>query len=593
MEQGVNSKTAPGSATVLSDLHATTEKPQERPTWSGRLEFILASVGYAVGLGNVWRFPYLCYKSGGGAFMIPYLTMVLVCGIPLLTMEFAIGQYTGIGPVHALAKVCPLLKGVGLATVVMSVLFSTYYNVLMSWALFYFFNSFDSTLSWTSCNNTWNVVENCSSGIPGNVSHLQSASQQFFENKLLDKTSRIQEAGGIRLELLGYLFIAWLIVYLCIFKGIRSTGKVVYFTAIFPYFILCALLINNVQLPGARDGILYFVTPVWSKLFEVTVWVNAAAQVFNSIGIAFGSQISMASYNKFNNDIVRDSLIVAITNSLTSILAGFVIFSAIGYMAHIHNLPMDKITTDGPGLVFVVYPEVLATMPFHQVWAPLFFFMLLCLGLDSQFGTVEVGVTFIKDAFGAKILRFSKREELLALTVCIICFLLGLPHITQGGIYIFQLMDHYTAVVSLVFLALFEVVSVCWIFGVRNLSNMVKKMRGSTPNFYFRFCWLILSPLLVLVILISSIIQYTPVRYGSYMYPKWAEFVGWLISMASMIWLPLGAVHELYINKGSFLQRLRAATRTTVDMASAAPDAEKLNMDNLTSESLLAAGVKI
>lgn len=599
MEIPVNSKPLPGvseSAAALSDLQLATLKPEEtmkRPTWSGRVEFLLASIGYAVGLGNVWRFPYLCYKSGGGAFLIPYLTMVLVCGVPLLTMEFAIGQYTRIGPVHALAKVCPLLKGVGLAAVVMSVLFSTYYNVLMSWGLFYFFNSFESTLPWTSCNNTWNVIENCSSGILANVTHMQSASQQFFENKLLEKTGGIQEAGRIRLELLGYLFVAWLIVYLCIFKGIRSTGKVVYFTAVFPYVLLFALLINNVQLPGARDGILYFVTPVWSKLFEVTVWVNAAAQVFNSIGIAFGSQISMASYNKFNNNIVRDSLIVAITNSLTSILAGFVIFSAIGYMAHIHNLPMDKITTDGPGLVFVVYPEVLATMPFHQVWAPLFFFMLLCLGLDSQFANVEVGVTFLKDAFGTKILRFLKHEELLVLIVCIICFLLGLPHITQGGIYVFQLMDHYTAVVSLVILAFAEVVSVCWIFGARNLSTMVKKMLGSNPSLYFRVCWWFLSPVLVLVILISSLIQYTPVRLGSYAYPEWAEGLGWVISVASIIWLPLGAAHELYINKGSFLERLRAAMRSTIDLDAPASHPEKLCLDNLTSESLLTAGVKI
>eukprot|EP00064_Thunnus_orientalis_P006926 superscaffoldBa00000745_g6945 len=402
----------------------TADSETQRPTWSGRLEFILATVGYAVGLGNVWRFPYLCYSSGGGAFMIPYLIMVFLCGIPLLVMEFTVGQYTRLGPVHALAKVCPLLKGVGLATVVISFVFSTYYNVLMTWALFYLFNSFGATLPWKSCNSTWNNVGNCSTGFRGNNTHLQSASQQFFDHKLLEKSGGIEEAGGLRWELFGYLIFAWVIVYLCIFKGVKSTGKVVYFTAIFPYFILFALLINNVQLPGAKKGILYFVTPVWSKLFEVKVWVNAAAQVFNSLGIAFGSMISMASYNKFNNNIIRDALIVSFTNSFTSILAGFVIFSAIGYMSHIHNLPVENISTG-----------------------------------------VEVAVTFIKDEFGPKILRFLKREELLTLAVCAICFLLGIPHVTKGGIYVFQLMDHYTAVVSLVFLAFFEVVAVCWIFG--------------------------------------------------------------------------------------------------------------------------------
>ncbi|XP_040011434.1 sodium- and chloride-dependent GABA transporter 1 isoform X2 [Xiphias gladius] len=477
--------------------------------------------------------------------------------------------------------------GVGLATVVISSVFSTYYNVLMSWALYYLFNSFGAVLPWKSCNNTWNNIGNCSSGFPGNNTHLQSASQQFFDHRLLQKTSGIEEVGGLHWELFGYLFIAWVIVYLCIFKGVKSTGKVVYFTAVFPYFILLALLINNVQLPGAKNGILFFVTPVWSKLFEVKVWVNAAAQVFNSIGIAFGSMISMASYNKFNNNILRDALIVSCTNTFTSILAGFVIFSAIGYMAHIHNLPVDNIATDGPGLVFVVYPEVLSTMPVFQLWAPLFFFMLLCLGLDSQFATVEVAVTFIKDEFGPQVLRFLKREELLTLVVCITCFVLGIPDITKGGIYVFQLMDHYTAVVSLVFLAFFEVVAVCWIFGVERISLMVTRMQGKAPNIYFRLCWLLLSPMLVLCILTSSIVQYTPARYGKYTYPMWAEWVGWGISLFSIVWIPLGAIQELYSNKGSLLQRLKTAMTPTIDLDAEDPWQEKQNLDNPASETLI------
>ncbi|XP_017269128.2 sodium- and chloride-dependent GABA transporter ine-like [Kryptolebias marmoratus] len=548
-----------------SDTKAVPAEAQ-RATWSGQLDFILASVGYAVGLGNVWRFPYLCYSSGGGAFMVPYLTMVILCGIPLLFMEFIIGQYTRLGPVHAFAKICPLFKGVGLGTVIISVVFTTYYNVLMSWALYYLFNSIGATLPWASCNNTWNVIENCSSGFPGNATHLQSSSQQYFDHKLLEKTSGIEEAEGIRWELFGCLLLAWVIIYLCIFKGVKSTGKVVYFTAVFPYFILFALLINNVQLPGAKEGILYFVTPVWSKLFEVKIWFNAAAQVFNSLGIAFGSMISMASYNKFNDNIFRAVLMVSVINSFTSILAGFVIFSAVGYMAHIHNLPVDNIATDGPGLVFVVYPEVLSTMPAFQLWALLFFFMLLCLGLDSQFANVEVGITFLKDEFGPRILQFLKREELLVLIVCIACFLLGIPHVTKGGIYVFQLVDHCIAVVSLVVLAFLEVLAVCWIFGVSRLSLMLRRMCGRTPSIFFRLCWLVICPVLILFILIFSIVNYTPPHYGTYSYPLWAEVVGWGISLVSIVWIPLGAIQEICNNKGPLLQRLKKAVTPTLDL---------------------------
>ncbi|XP_072521205.1 sodium- and chloride-dependent GABA transporter ine isoform X1 [Salminus brasiliensis] len=584
MGMGTDSEEDAGGVESLK-LEDVAPVEQQRETWTRRLEFVLASVGYAVGLGNVWRFPYLCYRSGGGAFLIPYVIMLFVCGIPLLFMEYAIGQYTRLGPVHGLAKICPLLKGVGLATVVISFVLATYYNVLMTWALYYFFNSFGSTLPWQSCNNTWNVVSNCSTGFPGNATHLQSASQQFFDRKLLEMTSGIEDAGGVRWELFGLLALAWLIIYFCIFKGVKSTGKVVYFTATFPYFMLFALLINNVQLPGAKDGILFFLMPNWSKLQDVQVWVNAAAQIFNSIGIAFGSMISMASYNKYNNNILRDTFVVSLANSATSILAGFVIFSAIGYMAHIHNLPVEDIATDGPGLVFVVYPEAFSTMPVSQLWAPLFFFMLLCLGLDSEFAMVEVVVTCIMDGFGVKVLRVFKRKELLVLAVCSVGFLLGIPHVTRGGIYVFQLMDHYTAVVSLMFLAFFEVLAVTLIFGVQRICVMVENMLGKRPNLYFRVCWQFLSPMLVLGILISSIIQYTPARYGkSYTYPLWAEVLGWFISLISIIWIPLGAAHELFRNEGSLLQRLKVALTPTVDLEPIHALAEKqgVNSESVT-----------
>eukprot|EP00062_Callorhinchus_milii_P016387 gi/632967621/ref/XP_007900079.1/ PREDICTED: sodium- and chloride-dependent GABA transporter 1-like isoform X1 [Callorhinchus milii] len=549
--------------------HPGPAAPGGRGRWNRRLEFTLACVGYAVGLGNVWRFPYLCYRSGGGAFLLPYLIMLLLCGIPLLFMEFVIGQYTQFGPVLALAKICPLLKGVGVATVVISFLLCTYYNVIITWALYYFFNSFRWSLPWQSCNNTWNVVENCSDGFSGNATHLRSNSQQFFDYRLLQISSGIDQMGKMRWELFGLLIVSWIIVYFCIFKGVKSTGKVVYFTAIFPYIILIILFSNNVQLPGAMKGIHFFLTPKWGKLLEVQVWVNAAAQVFNSIGIGFGSMISMASYNKFNNNILRDTLIVALTNSATSIFAGFVVFSAIGYMAHQHHMPVEDIATDGPGLVFVVYPEAFVTMPIAPMWATLFFFMLLCLGVDSQFAMVEVMVTSLMDSWGKSLLHIFRRKELVVFGVCFVAFVLGIPNVTQGGIYFFQLMDHYTAVVSLMFLAFFEVIAICWLYGVRRISSNVQEMLGSPPNIFFKACWWFAAPLLVTIILVSSIIQYTPAKYGkTYVYPPWAEVLGWCVSLCSIIWIPLGAVHTLYNGKGTLIERLHSSITPVADVLS-------------------------
>ncbi|CAN0366409.1 unnamed protein product [Lampetra planeri] len=539
-----------------------------RETWSRKIEFTLACVGYAVGLGNVWRFPYLCYRSGGGAFLVPYVVMLALCGIPLLFMELSVGQYTRLGPVHALARLCPLLKGVGVATVAISFLLCTYYNVIVTWALYYLFRSFQSPLPWFSPAGSMAATANGSTAIAATLANASSvamsrnqslgisASQHYFDHTVLQMTGGVEDLGGMRWELLGLLLLAWVLVYFCIFRGVKSTGKVVYFTALFPYVVLLALLINNVQLPGAMNGIYYFLTPVWGRLTEVQVWVNAAAQVFNSIGVSFGSLISLSSYNKFNNNILRDTLVVSLANSATSIFAGFVIFSAIGYMAHIHGLPVSNIATDGPGLVFVVYPEAFVTMPVSPFWAVSFFFMLLCLGLDSQFAMVEVMVTSLMDGCGPALLRRLKRKELVVLLVCFVAFLLGLPNVTQGGIYVFQLMDHYTAVTSLMFLAFFEVVAICWLYGVDRLSSNVQEMLGRPPNIFFRVCWRFCAPVLVSGILVFSIVQYKPARYGHYVYPGWAEALGWCISLLSIIWIPLGAAHTLYTIPGSLRERL-------------------------------------
>uniref|UniRef100_A0A3P9NLA7 Transporter n=1 Tax=Poecilia reticulata TaxID=8081 RepID=A0A3P9NLA7_POERE len=530
----------------------TTDQQPGRPTWSRQIEFTLAGIGCAVGLGNVWRFPYLCYRSGGGAFLVPYLLMLVVLGIPLLYMELTVGQYTRRGPVHALATVCPLLKGVGIASVAISFIMCTYYNIVITWALYYLFNSFQAPLPWQSCNNTWNTP-NCTDHAT-NSSYSSTASQEFFKHKMLGQTSGVEETGILRWELFLILILAWILIYLCIFKGVKSTGKVVYFTALFPYIILIALLINNVQLPGASDGISFFIVPEWDKLRSVEVWVNAAAQIFNSIGIGFGSLLAMSSYNSFNNNVLKDTLFISITNSLTSILAGFVIFSAFGYMSYLQGIPVSQLAVDGPGLVYVVYPQAFANMPVSQLWAVLFFFMLLCLGLDSEFAMVEVMVTSLMDEFYQQLIRIFKRKELFILAVCGVALLFGIPCVMQVGIYVFQLMDHYTAIVSIMFLAFFEIIAIC----VKRLSSNMEEMTGQKPNIFFRLCWLVVDP----VILIFSIIQFRPARYGDYVFPPWAQGVGWVIALASIIWIPLGAIHTLWVLPGSLTKVSYTLTET-------------------------------
>ncbi|XP_031597464.2 sodium- and chloride-dependent GABA transporter ine [Oreochromis aureus] len=544
----------PRRATMLTQGADADQEPT-RPTWSRQIEFTLAGIGCAVGLGNVWRFPYLCYRSGGGAFLVPYLLMLVVLGIPLLYMELTVGQYTRRGPVLALATVCPLLKGVGIASVAISFIMCTYYNVVITWALYYLFSSFQAPLPWQNCNNTWNTP-NCTNHAT-NSSYSSTASQEFFKYKMLEQTSGVEDTGVLRWDLFLILILAWILIYFCIFKGVKSTGKVVYFTALFPYVILIVLLINNAQLPGALEGIKFFIVPVWDELLSVEVWVNAAAQIFNSIGIGFGSLMAMSSYNDFNNNILKDTLSISIINSVTSILAGFVIFSAFGYMSYLQGIPVSDLAVDGPGLVYVVYPQAFANMPVAQLWAVLFFFMLLCLGLDSEFAMVEVMVTSLMDQFYKDVIHIFKKKELFVLAVCFVACLFGIPCVMQVGIYVFQLLDHYTAIVSIMFLAFFEVMAICWIYGVKRLSANLEEMNGNKANIFFRLCWLIVAPVLITVILIFSIIQFKPARYGEYVFPPWAQGVGWIIALASIIWIPLGAIHTLWVLPGSIMEKLK------------------------------------
>uniref|UniRef100_UPI0035901FAF sodium-dependent proline transporter-like n=1 Tax=Myxine glutinosa TaxID=7769 RepID=UPI0035901FAF len=320
-----------------------------------------------------------------GAFLIPYMLMLLLGGIASLYMEMAVGQYSRRGPYHMLCQFCPLFKGLGLVMTVTCFIGNAHYIIIVVWSMFYLFKSFQSPFPWQD-----RALLGYNESFHANAS--TSAGQVYFNQKMLRISQGISHPGGICWDLLGLLLLAWIAVYFCIFRGIKLAGKVVYFTALFPYCLLLGLLINNCLLPGAWEGISYFIVPRWSKLMNVEVWIQAAGQIFSSLGVGEGVITSFSSYKDFNSVLLRDVLVIVLVNSMTSILSGFVIFSGLGYLSHVYNTPVENIAVDGPGLVFMVYPEVLSTMPLASVWAVSFFFMLFCLGIDSA---VNCAVTII------------------------------------------------------------------------------------------------------------------------------------------------------------------------------------------------------
>uniref|UniRef100_A0A2K6NHH5 Transporter n=1 Tax=Rhinopithecus roxellana TaxID=61622 RepID=A0A2K6NHH5_RHIRO len=454
----------------------------KRGNWGNQIEFVLTSVGYAVGLGNVWRFPYLCYRNGGGAFMFPYFIMLIFCGIPLFFMELSFGQFASQGCL-GVWRISPMFKGVGYGMMVVSTYIGIYYNVVICIAFYYFFSSMTHVLPWAYCNNPWNTrdcagvldASNLTNGsrpaaLPSNLSHLlnhslqrTSPSEEYWRLYVLKLSGDIGNFGEVRLPLLGCLGVSWVVVFLCLIRGVKSSGKVVYFTATFPYVVLTILFVRGVTLEGAFTGIMYYLTPQWDKILEAKVWGDAASQIFYSLGCAWGGLITMASYNKFHNNCYRDSVIISITNCATSVYAGFVIFSILGFMASHLGVDVSRVADHGPGLAFVAYPEALTLLPISPLWSLLFFFMLILLGLGTQFCLLETLVTAIVDEVGNEWIL--QKKTYVTLGVAVAGFLLGIPLTSQAGIYWLLLMDNYAASFSLVVISCIMCVAIMYIYG--------------------------------------------------------------------------------------------------------------------------------
>ncbi|XP_065350626.1 sodium- and chloride-dependent GABA transporter 2-like [Cloeon dipterum] len=535
----------------------------KREKWSKDVEFVLSCIGFAVGLGNIWRFPYLCYKNGGGAFLIPYFICLVTGGVPIFFLEIGIGQYMSEGGI-TVWNLCPIFKGIGYGTTLICFSLNVYYIVILAWTVHYFYNSFTTELPWSSCNNWWNT-DRCFSPLDPQT-NLTNASKvdaviEYWENKVLGLSGGIEQVGGLQWELVASLFVAWVLVYFCVWKGIKSSGKVVYFTATFPYVMLTALLIRGVTLDGALEGIIFYLKPDFNKLTEAQVWIDAGTQIFFSYAIALGCMTALGSYNKFHNNFVRDCIFISATNSCTSLYSGFAIFSVLGFMAKEQGVPIETVAESGPGLVFIAYPKAVSQMPWAPVWAVLFFFMILLMGLDSQFVGVEGFITAVVDLFPGY-LRKGYRRELFILAVTVFSFAIGLFMVTQGGMYVFQVFDYYGASgMVLLWFCFFESIAIAYFYGVNKFYNNITTMIGYRLNPWLKICWLTFTPIVTMGILIFSIYSYTPLTYNrTYTYPLWAQAFGWTLALVPMSIIPGYFIWDLYNRPGTLRQRWAKAT---------------------------------
>uniref|UniRef100_A0A8D2IBB2 Transporter n=1 Tax=Urocitellus parryii TaxID=9999 RepID=A0A8D2IBB2_UROPR len=497
------------TTTLMAEVHQG-----ERETWGKKMDFLLSVIGYAVDLGNVWRFPYICYQNGGGAFLLPYTIMAIFGGIPLFYMELALGQYHRNGCISIWRKICPIFKGIGYAICIIAFYIASYYNTIMAWALYYLISSFTDQLPWTSCKNSWNTG-NCTNYFSeDNITwtlHSTSPAEEFYTRHVLQihRSKGLQDLGGISWQLALCIMLIFTIIYFSIWKGVKTSGK---------------------------------------------VWIDAAAQIFFSLGPGFGVLLAFASYNKFNNNCYQDALVTSLVNCMTSFVSGFVIFTVLGYMAEMRNEDVSEVAKDaGPSLLFITYAEAIANMPASTFFAIIFFLMLITLGLDSTFAGLEGVITAVLDEFPH---IWAKRREWFVLAVVVTCFIGSLVTLTFGGAYVVKLLEEYATGPAVLTVVLIEAVAVSWFYGITQFCSDVKEMLGFSPGWFWRICWVAISPMFLLFIICSFLMSPPQLRLFQYNYPHWSVILGYCIGTSSFICIPTYITYRLIITPGTFKERI-------------------------------------
>ncbi|XP_053707170.1 sodium-dependent neutral amino acid transporter B(0)AT2 isoform X1 [Synchiropus splendidus] len=586
---------------------------EDRPAWDSKIQYVLAQVGFSVGLGNVWRFPYLCHQNGGGAFMLLYVFLLLVVGVPLFFMELAAGQSIRQGSIGVWKHISPKLSGIGYSSCLVCFYVALYYNVIIAWSLFYMGNSFQYPLPWNQCPvdvATNETVRECA---------RSSATSYFWFRKALNITNSIEESGEMNPVMTGCLLAAWTIVALAMIKGIKSSARVMYFSSVFPYVVLVIFLIRGLTLDGAMDGITYMFYPKLEIWGNVQVWRQAATQVFFALGLGYGSVIAYSSYNPVHNNCHRDALLVSGINFMTSVLASLVVFVILGFRAknialrcvaenlgvlnlmstrgsdqhwwpwfnmsdpgsvsvpeyrewygHYGSMVGANITdcsleeemnkgVEGTGLAFIAFTEVMALFPGSPFWSTLFFLMLLNLGLSTMFGTMQGILTPLMDNFSI----LGRHRTILTVSSCALGFLIGLLFTQRSGNYFVTMFDDYSATLPLIIVVIFETFAVSWVYGTDRFLDDIEDMLKWRPPVLYKYLWKYVCLLAMTGLLAASFLRivFKGPTYTSWnqitasektlAYPGWALAMIVLLIVLASLPVPIGYLHSMLTSRSS------------------------------------------
>ena len=432
---------------------------EQRESWGTRGGFILAAIGSAVGLGNLWGFPYKLYSYGGGAFLIPYIIALFVVGIPIMILEFSIGHYTQRAAPDAFKRGHRRFEMVGWWGILLAFVIVTYYPVILAYCF---------SFLWYSIVGIFNGGELpwAGEGIEG----VEKA-KSFFNETYLGKVN-IEDArfylGSVRWNIVVPLVITWAAMYFCIFRGVRLVGKIVWLTVPLPWLMLLILTVRGLTLEGSMQGLAYYLDPVWSELAKPITWRYAFGQVFFSLSLAYGIMITYASFLHRKSDINNNAAIISIADFATSFVAGLAVFATLGGMAFVTQLgdnpvAVEQVAETGPSLAFVAFPYALAQLPYSAWFSFVFFFALVTLGLDSAFSMTESILASIVDKTGW-------HRSIVLPVMSVVGFLFGLIFVTKGGFNWLGTIDGFVnGTWGIAFMGLLECVVLGWLWRIGTL----------------------------------------------------------------------------------------------------------------------------
>ncbi|MET3576356.1 sodium-dependent transporter [Bhargavaea ullalensis] len=441
---------------------------EQRSQWGTRAGFIMAAVGSAVGLGNIWRFPYVAYENGGGAFFIPYLFALLTAGIPILVMEFTIGQkYRGSAPLSFFRMEGKKAEWLGWWGIFVSFAISTYYAVIIAWAMKYTIYSFD--LKWGS------------------------DTEGFLFGTVLNLADTPGQTAGFVPGVLIPLILVWVIVFGILFAGVKKGIEManrIFIPTLVVVFLLVVL--RAVTLPGALTGLEAFFKPDLSQLANGTVWVAAYGHIFFSLSIAFAIMITYSSYLPRKSDITNNAFITGFANSGFELLAGIGIFAALGFMAVQNDVAVSEVATAGVGLAFAVFPQIINEFPgLNGLFGVLFFLSLVLAGLTSLISICETYVAGLSEKFG-----ISRNKAVIfgAGLASIVSLLFA----TRGGLYFLDTVDYFINQFGVAAIGLVEVIAVAWVFRKLDLfKTHADSMSDIRLGWWWKFSLMIITPLVL------------------------------------------------------------------------------------------------